>query len=211
MRVALLLLMAAAAASADEHQRNLDVAGIRTGMTVDEATAALRKINPAMEIKVVDGSFQGRNAPFLITGKRGSGEDQEQLEIVLSLPPGAPVVLAVDRYVAYPKAKRPLQAQVMDALKSKFGDAFTMKQPAADRLTQVRVFDEAGKLVREQCTLREPASLEQIENVPSGQQPGCASYIWVEIIGAGGGLAQALHTQASDETLRARRAAASRR
>lgn len=101
--VALALLSSVSANAADE---KVDIVGLRLGMTLDEATEAIRKYNPELKIqppvrKVLQyrvANETRKTEPFVSYLFAVSGKKQkDDIYVYFSLPPGEPRAIAISR------------------------------------------------------------------------------------------------------------------
>lgn len=181
-----------------------DVAGIRPGMSAEEAYKLLKARNPNIRIGIGQIPIVGFGEKPIVTEMRALVEDRsapETLTVWLTIPPGKQVVLAVGRVLEYDPSQPLLRSKVLDGLREKYG-------PETDNsFAQVYwAFDEQGRrpeaapLKQANCGAIAPASLNV--GAPQGAtfpapspliyplQPdsACNAYIRVaaEIVGAGG-------------------------
>lgn len=102
---ALALLMGAGGAAAADG-RDVDIVGLRLGMTVDEAIEGIRKYNPELKIqppvkKVLQyrvGNQTRKTEPFVSYVFAVSGKNQaDSVYVYFSRPPGEPRAIAISR------------------------------------------------------------------------------------------------------------------
>jgi hypothetical protein len=181
-----------------------DVAGIRPGMSAEEAYKLLKARNPTIKIGLGQMSIPEFGEKPIITEMRALVEDRsapETLTVWLTIPPSKQVVLAVGRVLEYDPSQPLLRSKVLDGLREKYGPE------TENRFAQVYwAFDQQGRrpeaapLRQANCGAVAPANLNV--GAPQGatfpapssliypvqQDSACNAYIRVtaEIIGAGG-------------------------
>jgi hypothetical protein len=181
-----------------------DVAGIRPGMSAEEAYKLLKARNPNIRIGIGQIPIPAFGEKPIVTEMRAVVEDRsapETLTVWLTIPPGKQVVLAVGRVLEYDPSQPLLRSKVLDGLREKYGPE------TENSLAQVYwAFDEQGRrpeaapLRQANCGAIAPASLNV--GAPQGvtypapssliypvqQDSACNAYIRVtaEIVGAGG-------------------------
>jgi hypothetical protein len=126
---------------------SLDVVGIRTGMTIDQAKAALKKLSPKIEINEQTGkvSNYGVSTPMLmsLSAKMPTGEvkSSEYVTVEFTAPP-TQLVHGVTRQLSKPM----IRAEIEESLRRKYG-------PTAQQTPGGMgwVFDDQGHLSDAQC------------------------------------------------------------
>ncbi|MBS0367004.1 MAG: hypothetical protein JSR67_14400 [Proteobacteria bacterium] len=106
---------------------SLNMVGLKLGMTVEQAVAAIKAYNPAMQVEVLYGRLERPSAskydrvPRFVSGytRRSPNSGYETITAELTTPPSAPVVDIVERSVDMPPGQ-PVRA-------SNLGDNFTRK------------------------------------------------------------------------------------
>jgi hypothetical protein len=136
----------------------LDVAGVKLGMTPEQAFAAVQAFNPKMTVQAnktsyyvmpTDSPTRQIPAPWYAvahTPGRGSSfmaadNSSDQILIEFSTPPSAPMVVRVIRYVSFPNGQPLVSATLSDSLVKKYG-AISEHGPAL-----VWVYDAQGRHV----------------------------------------------------------------
>lgn len=181
-----------------------DVAGIRPGMSAEEAYKLLKARSPNIRIGIGQTPIPAFGEKPIVAEMRAVVEDRsapETLTVWLTIPPGKQVVLAVGRVLEYDPSQPLLRSKVLDGLRQKYGPE------TENSLAQVYwAFDEQGRrpeaapLKQANCGAIAPASLNigapQGATYPASSpliyplQPDsvCNAYIRVaaEIVGAGG-------------------------
>jgi len=136
----------------------VDVFGVKLGMTLDQAIAAIKAGNPGLQIDIHDGylkvflatdqqvqvhrgliahTARGRNPSFYF-GPDGSFE---VIGVQVAFPPGPQSVEIVSRYINFANNAPVARATIVAALRQKYGEATT----EGNRLSWI--YDNAGKLL----------------------------------------------------------------
>ncbi|HET9160506.1 MAG TPA: hypothetical protein VFN88_07825, partial [Caulobacteraceae bacterium] len=137
----------------------VDIAGIRLGMSPEQAFAAVQAFNPKMVVQTNKSTFYdmpsdsptrqipapwyavahtpGSSASTFMAGDNSS----DQILIEFSTPPSAPMVVRVIRYVSFPNGEPLVSATLSDSLVKKYGP-ITEHGPGL-----VWVYDGQGKHV----------------------------------------------------------------
>lgn len=106
-------------------RKKIDIVGVKLGMSLDEAIKALRQHNPKLSIielkKLTFEDLRNPNHPAHIVLQDGPNDFHERTQIFVSLPPRAQVI-EFQRELVYAKGKAPTRANVLTALKEKYGD-----------------------------------------------------------------------------------------
>jgi hypothetical protein len=137
----------------------VDIAGIKLGMSPEQAFAAVQAFNPKMIVQTNKATYYDmpsdsptRQIPapwYAVAHTPGSSPStfmagdysSDQILIEFSTPPSAPMVVRVIRYVAFPSGQPMVSATLSDSLVKKYG-AITEHGPAL-----VWVYDGQGKHV----------------------------------------------------------------
>ena len=136
----------------------IDIVGVKLGMTLEQAVAAIKAANPKLIIDVHDliveaGAKQGRrphvilaHMPPLDPNRPGEGwynrdGSQEAIGVQVTPPPGPMVVELVVRYVKFANSAPVAASNIVDALQQKYG------RPAWAEHSQSLgwIFDNTGK------------------------------------------------------------------
>jgi hypothetical protein len=120
-----------------------DVAGIRPGMTAQQAYDALKAHAPRAKIAIGQNTVEGVSAtpvPDLMTVKIDDRVPSEILTIWLTTPPSKQVVWAVAQSMTYPESNKMLVSTVVDALRKRFGN-----QTGSQPLFAYWAFDQQGR------------------------------------------------------------------
>jgi hypothetical protein len=181
-----------------------DVAGIRPGMSAEEAYKLLKARNPNIKIGLGQMSIPEFGEKPIITEMRALVEDRsaaETLTVWLTIPPNKQVVLAVGRLLEYDPSQPLLRSKVLESLRAKYG-----QESDTNPALVYWGFDQQGRrpdaahLRQFNCTAISPVNL--MVAAPPGptfpatssliypvqQDSACNAYIRVtaEIVGAGG-------------------------
>jgi hypothetical protein len=137
---------------------NLDVVGIRLGMTVKDAMLALKADNPRMTLSPATLELEGFTGPLLfsVAGTEAPTPGGpynlplragENVEILFTVPPNREVVWAVRRTYFFAGAERPSLQNTLDALHRKYGPETVPADPDPRNSTKgiIWVYDGQGK------------------------------------------------------------------
>jgi hypothetical protein len=157
------LFLSMLAGSAWAQAQSFDIAGLRMGMTEDEAIATLEAFDPQMELTVIEGyfnysdgvsNFETDNYPSEIRGTRPGSRSRDDFILMFTPPPNGGRLWLVDRREDI-KSDFPSAAQYGEALRQKYGEPsivsneellFAWELPAGgpaclrDRLGPVRAY-----------------------------------------------------------------------
>jgi len=123
-----------------------DIAGIRPGMTAQQAYEALKAHAPRAKIAIGQYPIEGVSAtpvPNLMTVKIDDRVPGEIVSLWLTTPPSKQVVWAVAQVMTYPDSNKMLLSTVVDALRKKFGI-----QNGTQPLLAYWAFDQQGHAER---------------------------------------------------------------
>jgi hypothetical protein len=148
--VCVIVAMAAtiSAHAGDTAGPNLDIAGIKVGMGVKEAMAALKAENPHFTLTMSSQPVEGFSEPLQPTAiarqQISPGNDGETITLALTTPPGREAVWGIKRDTTYRTQNQPSTENTLAALRAKYGPE---NIPPFDQRTQnlAWVFDEKGK------------------------------------------------------------------
>ena len=137
---------------------NLDVVGIKLGMTVRDSMLALKADNPRMTLTPSTLEFEGFTGPLLfsVAGTEAPTPGGpytlplragENVEILFTVPPNQEVVWAVRRVYFFAGAERPSLQNTLDALHRKYGPETVPADPDPRNSTKsiIWVYDGQGK------------------------------------------------------------------
>lgn len=155
MHRTLVCVIAVIAATISAHAQvttgpNLDIAGIKVGMDVKEAMAALKAENPHFEIIMSSQPVEGFSEPLQPTAIArhpiSSDNDGEIITLALTTLPGREAVWGIKRDTTYRTKNQPSTENTLAALRAKYGPE---NIPPLDGRTQnlAWVFDDKGKLL----------------------------------------------------------------
>lgn len=119
-----------------------DAEGVHLGMTVDQATAVMKRVFPGNGLLVRYSSY--RNGPTWVSSLSGTSADQHDFLVVsLSMPPNPQQVVAIQRTMQLLPGKQPTADSTMASLRQKYGPGL----PVAPRLTGMMAwaYDEQGQ------------------------------------------------------------------
>jgi hypothetical protein len=132
---------------------NLDIAGIKIGMGIKDAMAALKADNPQLQIIVGTHELQGFDKPVHpnVTAQQspGGGNDGENIELLFTMPPNHALVWGISRINNFAEKNRPSLENTIAALRSKYGPESIPPDPDPrnHNKTLVWVFDAQGKFL----------------------------------------------------------------
>ena len=179
---------------------NLDIVGIKPGMTVKEAMIALRADNPRLMLTPNTHQYEGFADPLLlyVSGleQPGDGRGSESIDIFFTMPPSQEVVWGVKRTYSFAINETPSMQNTLEALHKKYGPETVPADPDPRSGTKgiVWIYDAQGRPMgpRGAQLYKTCGSFEShfsgtgvVNDMFSGFQPGpaeCKSYI---VIGAG--------------------------
>jgi hypothetical protein len=130
---------------------NLDVAGLKIGMSMDNAISALKEDNPSFHISVVSHQWEGFSAPlhpFVAAQSTGNKPgDSENVSLLVTMAPGPAQVWGIDRLCGYRSDNRPSTVNVVAALRQKYGPESIPPGVSLQTQNLTWVFDGAGNLL----------------------------------------------------------------
>jgi hypothetical protein len=134
--------------SANAAGPTLDVAGIKIGMSEDDAIAALKAHNPRLLLTQPAHQIEGISEPVrpIVSGKVALTGDLvgESVDLLFTMPPGQSVLWGIRRTVNYPAPQRPTTDATFAALRGKYGPE---NVPAGISGNPAWVFDANGNLM----------------------------------------------------------------
>ncbi len=154
---AILALAAAASVPAadDSTGPNLDVTGIKIGMRLNEALAAVKADDPQLNTKVAADKLEGISGEihsFVSASLSGMTASYvtEDIHLLLTLTPGAEDVWGIQRTCGYLPAHRPAMEATVAALLKKYGPASVHQVITNGQIQYLTwVFDGQGQLLTE--------------------------------------------------------------
>ena len=132
----------------------VDVVGIKLGMPVKDATAAVKQYNPKMQLYPHPvGKFDLLPNVGFSDGVNARTDNQsEAIELSVAMPPNQEVVWSVVRAITYSGDNRPALANVIAGLRQKYGpedgslqNPITAKMNGVEMMDAFWVFDSNGK------------------------------------------------------------------
>jgi hypothetical protein len=190
----------------------LDVVGIKVGMKLEDALAALKLHDATMttdvrelELKFTNGKSHSR--PYLVLASNKGNRDQ--VSLLLSQEPGPSLVLYVERSEKF-EIPRPLQS-VIAALEKKYGTSLERTDTAGVAITidwfydrwHGRCFDDARHSVTRMLTTN--GYMYEVEN-PAGVQAlamKCGAHVRASMLVDRRNVVTEIMVRAIDERLRA--------
>jgi hypothetical protein len=139
--------------AANAAEPNLDVAGVKIGMSLDNAVAALKADNPKFYVNVVSHQWEGFTAPlhpFVQAQFNGTDPgESESMSLLVTMAPGPGQVWGIDRLCGYPADKRPATVNIVSALRQKYGPENVPPGQSLQTQNLAWVYDETGNLLPE--------------------------------------------------------------
>jgi len=145
------ILVATVAVFAGDSGPNLDVAGLKIGMGVHDAMAALKAENPQFRIDISSHRLEGFSAPLHPSVTAGQNisptNDGESMELLFTMPPNKEQVWGIQRHCSYLAQNRPATENTIAALRKKYGPENI--PPGSDPMNQhlTWIYDADGKLL----------------------------------------------------------------
>ena len=166
---------AAQQAQAPAAGHSVDIAGVRLGMSSQQAAAAVRTANPRFQISTnpaVRFDLLPNVAFNEVVYARHAGDaahGQESIDLKFTQPPNQPLLWSIQRNKQYADAERPTAANLIAALREKYGteDGSTMP-PAVAKASGVElrdaywIFDAHGQRLPRQRASQLAATCTQI-------------------------------------------------
>jgi hypothetical protein len=148
------LLIASGAAFAQAPTSAVDVVGIKLGMPMADAVAAIKADNPKLSVQTQTMVLEGFEQPFataiVASQPTESGKDAEEITLLLTTPPSHQVVWGIQRTYHYGPQSMPSLDNTLAGLRRKYG-AENAALPDADSRsltkTMAWAYDTSGNLV----------------------------------------------------------------
>lgn len=136
---------------------NVDIVGIRLGMTLDEVKRAVQAHSPGMQINEQNGIIN--NAPataymsWLIakSGKGAPAGSTDAIGVHFAPPPNAHRALFVERFTGFQHGQQPLSDAIKEALVKKFGPPSVVREGPGDH-GLIWTFNAAGVQIIDKST-----------------------------------------------------------
>jgi hypothetical protein len=148
------LLIANGAAFAQAPTPAIDVVGIKLGMPMADAVAAIKADNPKLSLQSQTMTLEGFDQPFVtaIVASQSiePGKDSEELTLLLTTPPNHPVVWGIQRTYHYSYLTMPSVDNTVAGLRRKYGaENALLLDPDSRALTKTVAwaYDTGGKLL----------------------------------------------------------------
>jgi hypothetical protein len=134
----------------------VDVVGIKLGMPVRDAVAAIKKHNQRLQVSTPN-PFRFNSLPNVtfagnVTAQVMDGSSHETIQMYVTMPPNQDVVWYVQRTIEFDRNSRPSESNVLASLRQKYGPEHGRMDPINTQpLSQLYwMFDANGKPVPEQ-------------------------------------------------------------
>ena len=132
---------------------NLDVVGIKIGMTIKDAMLALKADNPNLTLnpttKQLEGFTQDLMPDVYAVGTLTTGKDYETVELLFTMAPSKELLWGVKRLYTYADQNKPTADNTIAALRKKYGPENVPYVPDPRQQLKVLgwVYDAQGKLM----------------------------------------------------------------
>jgi hypothetical protein len=131
---------------------NLDVAGIRIGMTVKEAMLALKADNPNLILNPhklqLEGFAQDLMTSVDANQMASATKGGEDVELLFTVPPNTEALWGIRRSTTYANQERPSMDNIVAALRNKYGPESLRPGSDPNRVdSMIWVFDAQGRLL----------------------------------------------------------------
>ena len=153
---------------------NVDIVGIRLGMTLDEVKRAVQTHSPGMRIDEQNGIIN--NAPataylsWLIakSGKGAPAGSTDAIGVHFPPPPNAHRAFFVERFTGFLHGQQPLSDAIKEALVEKFGPPSAVRESAGDH-GLLWTFNAAGVQIIDKSTQARCGKFTPIDPPARGQ------------------------------------------
>ena len=152
LSVAILIVDSAAVTQAQTPTAGVDVVGIKLGMSLKDAVAAIKADNPKLGLRSDTLTLEGFAQPFVtsvVADQAGvSGQDKERIQLLVITPPSPQVVWGIRRVYTYSNQTTPSLDNTLAGLRKKYGPESVFVNPDPRDMTKnvVWVYDTSGKL-----------------------------------------------------------------
>jgi hypothetical protein len=113
--------------------RNVDIVGLRIGMSVNEATNALKAKHTKGSVQRFEDTFEGLPPIRVLYGlestTRGGQSIMETISVSVAGPVASPSVIGISRNEVYGEGKQPNRETLLQALIDKYGPPHMNEQP----------------------------------------------------------------------------------
>jgi hypothetical protein len=117
---------------------NIDIVGIKLGMTLDEVKRAIQAHSPGMKIDEQNGIINNQQATAYMSwliaraGKGAPAGSADAIGVHFPPPPNAHRALFVERFTGFQTGQQPLYDAIKDALIKKFGPPSALREGPGD-------------------------------------------------------------------------------
>jgi hypothetical protein len=154
LALAVAALMANGTAFGQAPTAAIDVVGIKLGMPMADAVAAIKADNPKLSVQTQTMTLEGFDQPFVTaivaTQSIESGKDNEQVTLLLTTPPNHQVVWGIQRTYHYGPQSMPSLDNALAGLRRKYGAENAILMDTDSRQltkTMAWAYDTGGKLM----------------------------------------------------------------
>ena len=169
---------------------DMDVIGLRLGMTPEEAKTALQAYDATMRLDEQHSKLPRLPNSSYLRWISATSKTGEQVIVEFAPPPHAPTVINLTRTAKYSEGARPTLDKTLQALKQKYGQPSIDKTDNAMMRQLIWLHDGTGKIMAsapvdriQPCTM---TSTDQLINVPQHNMPAADCGLALKVLLATG-------------------------
>ncbi|MEO8185746.1 MAG: hypothetical protein ABI580_00080 [Burkholderiaceae bacterium] len=153
---------------------NVDIVGIKLGMTLDEVKRAVQAHSPGMRIDEQSGIINNAPATAYVSwiiaksGKGAPAGSSDAIGVHFPPSPNAHRALFVERFTGFPTGQHPLADAIKEALVKKFGPPSSVRESAGD-YGLLWTFNAAGVQIIDKSTQARCAKFPPTDPPARGQ------------------------------------------